>query len=464
MYNQSTLTYCAHNATNASKVVCIMNNQSNYQIPEYLPEYSMDISIFSYMYTLFLAFGCYSILNPVSARIYTLKTIVGLANYSIIGYGLFKEHMYKPYMKYVYPNLLRLLQIDDGINEIVVVKNGKIIYRFKTMELFVKNNPIKFVKEFSDDDIEEEKKEEEQRQKEECTNQENVNSTSDLSDKVDYNKKCELLNELIEAFKIHSLDDKPSNTEQDSILELAPAVDESDESDNTEDTDKTHEDSDNIPNDYILDPTAYDFIIRNFYYNDEKTGETYSYVFKYDLFYKSEMNEKYDVNMVKDKYISNRKFIGISLKTNDQKYTINLTTPNNYYVSDNSILNYSFMKWYMMEHYYVKLSHDYVISCIDNYVEMYKINPGKKIFVHKNRFELVYDETFVNDDNDNDNDNDIDEETDEETDEEIDSESDDSETEGKSSSIQAKNDSIKIINMNLEETHEMCDIEILEYD
>ena len=82
MYNQSTLTYCAHNATNASKVVCIMNNQTNYQIPEYLPEYSMDISIFSYMYTLFLAFGCYSILNPVSARIYTLKTIVGLANLS----------------------------------------------------------------------------------------------------------------------------------------------------------------------------------------------------------------------------------------------------------------------------------------------------------------------------------------------------------------------------------------------
>ena len=131
MYNQSrpTLTPngCMYNTTNTSQLVCVIGSKNQSQYP-YLPDYRMDISIFSYMYTLFLAFGCYSILNPVSARIYTLKTIVGLANYSIIGYGLFKEHMYKPYMKYVYPNLLRLLQIDDGINEIVVVKNGKIIF------------------------------------------------------------------------------------------------------------------------------------------------------------------------------------------------------------------------------------------------------------------------------------------------------------------------------------------------
>jgi hypothetical protein len=107
------------------------------------------------------------------------------------------------------------------------------------------------------------------------------------------------------------------------------------------------------------------------------------------------MIEKYDVAMIKEKYVSTKKFIGISLKTNDEKYSINLTSPNNYYVSDNSIFNYSFLKWYMMRHHNVKLSRDYVISGIDNYVEMYKINPGKKIIVHKNRFELVDDETFV---------------------------------------------------------------------
>ena len=167
MYNQSASTYCMYNttnSTNASQVVCVIDSknqtqtQNQYQMP-YLPEYSMDVSIFSYMYTLFLAFGCYSILNPVSARNYALKTIVSLAKYSIIGYGLFKERVYKPYVKHVHPRLLRLLNIDDGINEIIVIKNGKVIHSFKTMELFVNNNPIKFVKEFSDDTDDEEEHE-----------------------------------------------------------------------------------------------------------------------------------------------------------------------------------------------------------------------------------------------------------------------------------------------------------------
>ena len=442
-------TYCVSNmtnATNASNVVCIMNNKTNNQFPEYLPEYnySMDISIFSYMYTLFLAFGCYSFLNPVAARQLLLNILINLAKYTITGYGLFKEHIYKPYTKHVHPKLLRLLHIDDGINEIVVIKNGKIIHSFKTMELFVKNNPIKFVKEFSDDgDIEEEEEEEEeeedeqQKEQQECINQDNINLTDNLSDKVDYNKKCEQINDLIEAFKLHSLNSKPCQ----SI------------SSDTEDTDNT-------PDDYILDPTAYDFIIRNFYYQNEKTGETHSYVFKYDIFYKSEMHEKYDVDMVKDNYVSNRKFIGISLKTNNLKYNINLTSPNNYYISDNSILNYSFMKWYMMKHYYVKLSNEYIISCIDNYVEMYKINPGKKIFVHNNRFELVDDETFVVGDVYTDNHGDVESES-EESHSHSESEST---TSDEHSSTHTKNDSSKKVTTNLEETHEMCDIEILDCD
>lgn len=480
MYNQtaSASAYCMHNATNATnatKVICITNNQTEYKyqmpeyLPEYLPEYSMDVSLFSYMYTLFLAFGCYSILNPVSARIYALKTIVGLAKYTITGYGLFKEYVYKPYVKHIHPELLRLLHIDDGINEIVVIKNGKVIHSFKTMELFVKNNPIKFVKEFSDDVDTEEEEEQEQEQ----PTQDNANSVEDLSDKVDYNKKCEQLNELIEAFKLHTLDDKPSEPEPEPKQEpeqepvLSSTQEESAES---EDTDKTHEEIDNTPDDYILDPTAYDFIIRNFYYEDEKTGETCSYVFKYDIYYKSEMHEKYDVTMVKDKYFSNRKFIGISLKQNGQKYNINLTTPNNYYVSDNSILNYSFMKWYMMKHYHVNLSNDYLISCIDNYVEMYKINPGKKIFIHKNQFKIVDDETFVKDDKDADADADaaadadIQDKGDTETDAETDAEHEtnaEHETDTKNQKEKNKNE---CANTHLEDNHEMCDIEILDYD
>jgi hypothetical protein len=179
------------------------------------------------------------------------------------------------------------------------------------------------------------------------------------------------------------------------------------------------------------------------------------------------MIEKYDVAMIKEKYVSIKKFIGILLKTNGEKYSINLTTPNNYYVSDNSIFNYSFLKWYMMKHYNIKLSRDYVISGIDNYVEMYKINPGKKIIVHKNRFELVDDETFVIADADADTDADADVDTDNHTDVESDTENeldDESSSSKTQSESENKNEPIKVINMNLEETHEMCDIEILDYD
>jgi hypothetical protein len=368
-------------------------------------------------------------------------------------------------MKSIHPKLLRLLNIDDGINEIVVIKNGNVIHSFKTMELFVKNNPIPFVKEFSDDsndEGEDQDQEQEQDQGQEHINPPHLNDESDLSDKVDYNKKCEQLTELIEAFKSHSLDDTPSASEAPAS---APETNESIETSETDETDKT---SDGIPDDYILDPTAYDFIIRNFYYEDAKTGETHSFVFKYDIFYKSEIVEKYDIDMIKDNYFSTRKFIGISLKTNNQKYNINLTSPSNYYVSDNSILNYSFMKWYMMKHYNVKLSRDYVISCIDNYVEMYRIHPGKKILVHKNKFQIVDDETF-NSDSDNDNDNDSNEHADADVDVDSDTDSDNdnhiNENENNNENQNEKNKEPRlVIHTNLEESHEMCDIEILDYD
>jgi hypothetical protein len=457
MFNATTpytSTHCMYNTTNTSQIVCVVDskNQSQYT---YLPEYSMDVSIFSYMYTLFLAFGCYSALNPASARSFAIKTIFNLANYTITGYGFFKDRVYRPYMKRVHPKLLRLLNIDDGINEIIVIKNGKVIHSFKTMELFVKNNPIKFVKEFSDEDSEQE----EQEQTQEHENRPDPNA--DISDYVDYNKKCEQLTELIEAFKAHSLDDAAAPAP-------APAPETSEVRHPTEsaETSESDETDDDAPDDYILDPSEYDFIIRNFYYDDAKTGETHSYVFKYDIFYKSEMVEKYDIQMIKDNYFSTRKFIGISLKTNNQKYNINLTSPSNYYLSDNSILNYSFLKWYMMKHHGVKLSHDYVISGIDNYVEMYRINPGKKIIVHKNKFQIVDDETF---DIDNDTDKDThsnvdtglgtyaDTDTDTDTDADADTHTDD---------IQNENtkEPRLLFNNNLEENHEMFDIEILDYE
>ena len=260
-----------------------------------------------------------------------------------------------------------------------------------------------------------------------------------------------------------SVSEAPASTSETNEVQESVETSETRETSETGETDETDETSDDIPDDYILDPTAYDFIIRNFYYEDEKTGETHSFVFKYDIFYKSEIVEKYDIDMIKDKYFSTRKFIGISLKTNNQKYNINLTSPSNYYVSDNSILNYSFMKWYMMKHYNVKLSRDYVISCIDNYVEMYRIHPGKKILVHKNKFQLVDDETFVSCDAGSESESQDDSDTESESEGEHSSTQTQTEPENENENENNKEPKL-VFHTNLEESHEMCDIEILDYD
>jgi hypothetical protein len=120
----------------------------------------------------------------------------------------------------------------------------------------------------------------------------------------------------------------------------------------------------------------------------------------------------------------------------------------------------------MMKHYNVKLSRDYVISCIDNYVEMYRIHPGKKILVHKNKFQLVDDETF-NSDSNNDNDSnehaDDDVDVDSDTDTDNDNHSNENENENNTDNENNKEPRL-VIHTNLEESHEMCDIEILDYD
>ena len=115
-----------------------------------------------------------------------------------------------------------------------------------------------------------------------------------------------------------------------------------------------------------------------------------------------------------------------------------------------------------MEHYGVKLSRDYIISCIDNYVEMYKISPGKKIIVYKKKFEVVDDESFNSD---------TESETGAEGENESESESEsESECEGgnivvgNTENINDTGAEIKYTKTALEEKNEMCDIEILDYD
>jgi hypothetical protein len=94
--------------------------------------------------------------------------------------------------------------------------------------------------------------------------------------------------------------------------------------------------------------------------------------------------------------LSTRRFIGIHLKTDDKDYLINISSPINYYIVDNTSLDYSFLKMYMLNRYNVILGTTYKLSCIDNFIEMYSVEQGKKFLVKKNSFKLVDDETYRN--------------------------------------------------------------------
>jgi len=92
--------------------------------------------------------------------------------------------------------------------------------------------------------------------------------------------------------------------------------------------------------------------------------------------------------------LSKRRFIGIHLKMDEKDYIINLTNPVNYYLVNNTILDYSFLKMYLFNRYNVILGNTYKLSCIDNFIEMYTIEQGKKFYVKMNSLNIVDDETY----------------------------------------------------------------------
>jgi len=71
-----------------------------------------------------------------------------------------------------------------------------------------------------------------------------------------------------------------------------------------------------------------------------------------------------------------------------------LSSPVNYYLVNNTILDYSFLKMYLFNRYNVILGNTYKLSCIDNFVEMYTIEQGKKFYVKMNSLNIVDDETY----------------------------------------------------------------------
>jgi hypothetical protein len=320
----------------------------------------------------------------------------GFAKTMITGCDVYNQYIYTPYRKHIKKPLMEILNIDNGLYEVEIVKNGRIIHKFKTMSDFIKYRPITFINEDSEDsgsDSETEKDESEQQlqpqplQRSESQSQTHIDSDIKVETHVD----ADLTHENVDIHKVDTDAEHSSNEGEDEGND-SEEIDTEDTSDTDDSGDDSYEDN------LILDPSEYDFVLRNIYFEDDTLNTTFGYCLKYETFRKSDMKPKnYTYEELKN-MLSKRRFIGIHLKTEEKDYVINLSSPVNYYLVNNTILDYSFLKMYLFNRYNVSLGHTYKLSCIDNFIEMYNIEQGKKFLVKNNMFKVIDDETYNVDD------------------------------------------------------------------
>uniref|UniRef100_A0A6C0EYL5 Uncharacterized protein n=1 Tax=viral metagenome TaxID=1070528 RepID=A0A6C0EYL5_9ZZZZ len=356
------------------------NHTYKYLPPSLTPNNErMDISVFNYFSTFTLGLMCYSFFNPGVAYDLSMFLAYTFARTMITGYDVYSKYIYRPYRKHIRRPMMNILNIDDGLYEIEIVKDGNIIHRFKTMADFIKYNPIKFICEDEDEEDDNDDSSSGSGSESEAEqSQSQPQPSSELETPID----ADLTNANVD---IHEPDTTNENCDEEE------EVDDTEDKQSTEDEDEEEDgfNGDNI----ILEPTEYDFVLRTMYFEDDSVNVTFGFCLKYETFRKSDMKQKYTYDQLKD-LVSKRRFIGIHLKTDSQDYIINLTNPINYYIEDNTILDYSFLKMYLYKRYNVILGNSYTLSCIDNFIEMYSLEQGKKILITKNVFKIIDDETY----------------------------------------------------------------------
>lgn len=235
--------------------------------------------------------ACFAYMFKIGINIFLKFLTIGMMINNI-----YINYIYKPYLKFIKPVIYYTFNIDDKKYEIIVVKNGKEIYKFKTMNEF------------------------------------------------------KLSNVMVRA-----------ETNKDDIKEP-------------------------------FDSNNYDFVLQIFYANElDENGKNYT--IKYDYFKESDYDNKKETFNLHN-IESNRKFIAVVLKMNSCEYKIDICNPYYFNISENIVLEYNFLKWYMRKVYNVHLTLDYKITAIDNYVDMYIINPPDAIEICKNKynkFEYTFD-------------------------------------------------------------------------
>ena len=378
------------------------NHNSTYLSPP--TNEQLDITFFNYFSTVALGLMCYSFFNPGFVFDMSLFLAYGFARTVITGCDVYNQYIYTPYRKHIKKPLMEILNIDNGLYEIEIVKNGRIIHKFKTMSDFIKYRPIKFINEDSEDSGSEsgsdsgtEKDESEQQQQPQPLQRSHSQSHIDSDVKVETPVDADLTHENVDIHKVEPEPEPEPDAEQSSSEGEGEGEDEGNDNEEVDTEDATDTDDSGDDN-LILDPSEYDFVLRNIYFEDDTLNTPFGYCLKYETFRKSDMKpEQYEYEEVKN-MVSKRRFIGIHLKTEENDYVINLTSPVNYYLVNNTILDYSFLKMYLFNRYNVSLGNTYKLSCIDNFIEMYNIEQGKKFFVNNNTLKVVDDETYKVDD------------------------------------------------------------------
>jgi hypothetical protein len=368
---------------------------------------SMDVSFFNYFCTFSIGLMCYSIFNPSFIYDTSILMAYSFAKMMINGYYVYTKYIYKPYTKYIHNPLMDILNIDNGMYEIQIVKNGNIIYEYKTMSDFIKNNKINFIYDDSETDDEEEDDDTNNQSSSELKEETNTNIEGQTQTQTqaeaqnESNKNKEEVETKVDAdltdqnVDIHKSKSSAGSGEDEEDEEDEDEGDDDKEEELEVDSENTSDNNDEDEDNYILDPRKYDFVLRNIYFEDENINTPFGFCLKYETFRKSDIKHKYTYENLKN-MLSTRRFIGIHLKTDDKDYLINISSPINYYIVDNTILDYSFLKMYMLNRYNVILGKTYKLSCIDNFIEMYSVEQGKKFLVKKKSFKLVDDETYRN--------------------------------------------------------------------
>ena len=362
----------------------------------------MDISFFNYFSTVSLGLMCYSFFNPGFIFSASMFFVYGFTRTLVTTYDVFNTYIYTPYRKHIKKPLMYILNIDNGLYEIEIVKDGEIIHRFKTMSDFIKHNPIGFVNDDDDDsgsdtDTDTEYGSDASSKTENKDNNENTETDVKVETPVD----ADLTHQDV---TIHETDTKTESSgdgeEGDDEGEEGEGDDEGEEGeeegngDEGDDEEGGDEDEDEDDENLILEPSEYDFVLRNIYFEIDEINKPFGYCLKYETFRKSDMKKlNYEYDEIKN-MISKRRFIGIHIKTEDKDFIINLTNPVNYYLVNNTILDYSFLKMYLFNRYNFILGNTYKLSCIDNFIEMYTVEQGKKFFIKSDSFKVVDDETY----------------------------------------------------------------------